>query len=119
MGCRWAWSRPIAGRAPEAHGQRRPPEERESNKWLDAYGMLQKIAPQLPDTTLVSIGDREADLFELFSLARDPKSPRILVRAHKGRSRQVIQDDTLTPLWAYVGGLDMAGRLELELPRRQ
>ena len=105
-------------RDPEAHGQRRPPEERESNKWLDAYGMLQKIAPQLPDTTLVSIGDREADLFELFSLARDPKSPRILVRAHKGRSRQVIQDDTLTPLWAYVGGLDVAGRLELELPRR-
>jgi hypothetical protein len=105
-------------RDPEAHGQRRAREERESRKWLDAYATLQEIAPQLPNTTLVSIGDREADLFELFALAQDPQSPRLLVRAHKGRGRKVMDDAALTPLWEHVGGLEPAGRLELHLPRR-
>ncbi len=105
-------------RDPEAHGQRRKREERESGKWLNAYATLQGMAQHLPKTTLVSIGDREADLFELFALARDPQSPRLLVRAHKGRARQVIHDATLTPLWEHVTGLPAAGRLELQLPRR-
>ena len=98
-----AWARD-----PEALGTQRPLHERESRKWLDAYGELKKLAPQIPDTTLVSIGDREADLFELFALARDPDSPRILVRAHKGRNRRVITDSSRTPLTAHVAGLAVA-----------
>jgi hypothetical protein len=105
-------------RDPEAHGSRRERDERESRKWLDAYQTLQEIAPQLPDTTLVSIGDREADLFELFDLARAPDSPRLLVRASKGRRRQVVDADGLTPLWASLEALDSAGQLDLKLPRR-
>jgi hypothetical protein len=88
-----AWARD-----PDTHGARRLLQERESRKWLDAYAALQEIAPQVPATTLVSIGDREADLFELFALARDPDSPRLLVRANKGRGRKVIGDAALTRL---------------------
>ncbi len=105
-------------REPEAHGTRRAQEERESGKWLDAWTALQDIAPQLPDTTLVSIGDREADIFALFALARDPQSPRLLVRANQSRQRQVMDEDELTPLWEYVAGLELTGRFELQLPRR-
>jgi len=105
-------------RDPEAHGRKRGPDERESRKWLDAYATLQAIAPQVPNTLLVSVGDREADLFALFDQARAPDSPRLLVRAHRGRGRQVMEEDQLTPLWAYVSGLSPAGRLELHLPRR-
>ena len=105
-------------RDPAAHQTRREAEVRESGKWLAAYRTLQAMAPQVPQTTLVSIGDREADLFELFALARDPHSPRLLVRANRGRQRQVMHDDQLTPLWDHLGGLDMAGRLALQLPRR-
>ncbi|MBK8638698.1 MAG: hypothetical protein IPN92_10585 [Chromatiaceae bacterium] len=72
----------------------------------------------MPHTTLVSIGDREADLFELFALARDPASPRLLVRANRGRQRQVMSAEGLTPLWDHLGGLEVAGRLALVLPRR-
>jgi len=92
--------------------------EQESHKWLDAYATLQGVAPQLPNTTPVSIGELEADLFELFALARDPQSPRILVRANKGRGRQVVEDATLTPLRTHIAGLKAAGQLELQLPRR-
>ena len=105
-------------RDPEDHRGRREGDARESRKWLDAYQVLHDIAPQLPDTTLVSIGDREADLFELFARARDPGSPRLLVRANKGRGRQVMEDQGLTPLWDHMRGRDVAGHLELRLPRR-
>lgn len=79
---------------------------------------LQDLAPQVPQTTLVSIGDREADLFELIALARDPHRPRLLVLANRGRQRQVMSDDQLTPLWDHLGGLELAGCLALQLPRR-
>ena len=105
-------------RDPAAHQSRREPEMRESGKWLAAYQTLADLAPQVLQTTLVSIGDREADLFELFALARDPQSPRLLVRANRGRQRQVMNDDPLTPLWDQLGGLEVAGRLALQLPRR-
>ena len=105
-------------RDPAAHQTRRAPDERESGKWLAAYRSLEGVAPQVPHTTLVSIGDREADLYELFALARDPQSPRLLVRANRGRQRQVMNDDQLTPLWDHVSGLAVAGRLALQLPRR-
>jgi len=105
-------------RDPAQQQIRREPEERESGKWLAAYRTLQAIAPQVPHTTLVSIGDREADLFELFALARDPASPRLLVRANRGRQRQVLSAEGLTPLWDHMGGLAVAGRLALALPRR-
>ena len=74
-------------RDPEQHQTRRAPVVRESGKWLAAYRTLLGIAPQVPHTTLVSIGDREADLFELFALARETQSPRLLVRANRGRQR--------------------------------
>ena len=105
-------------RDPAEHHCRREPAVRESGKWLAAYQTLVDLAPQVPQTTLVSIGDREADLFELFALARDPARPRLLVRANRGRQRQVMTDQQLTPLWDYMGGLEVAGRLALALPRR-
>jgi hypothetical protein len=105
-------------RDPAEHHCRREPEVRESGKWLAAYQTLVDLAPRVPQTTLVSIGDREADLFELFALARDPARPRLLVRANRGRQRQVMTDQQLTPLWDYMGGLEVAGRLALALPRR-
>ena len=105
-------------RDPAEHQTRREPAVRESGKWLAAYRTLQEMAPRVPNTTLVSIGDREADLFELFALARDPASPRLLVRANRGRQRQVMSAERLTPLWDHMERLEVAGRLTLALPRR-
>jgi hypothetical protein len=108
---RWA-------RDPDQHGQQRPPDGRESRKWLDAYQVLQDIAPRVPETCLVSIGDREADLFELFALARDPKSPRLLVRACQGRRRKVSTEAGRLPLWEHMQALPVAGQVSVEIPRR-
>lgn len=105
-------------RDPDEHAQRRPQDARESRKWLDAYQVLQEIAPRVPETCLVSIGDREADLFELFALARDPNSPRLLVRACQGRRRQVSTEAGRLPLWPHMQALPVAGYTSVNIPRR-
>ncbi|MCU0922280.1 MAG: IS4 family transposase [Burkholderiaceae bacterium] len=109
--CCWA-------RDPDAHAQQRPPDERESRKWLDAYQVLQDIAPRVPETCLVSIGDREADRFELFVLAREPKRPRLLDRACQGRRRQVSTGAGRPPLWEHIQALPVPCHVSVDIPRR-
>ena len=53
---------------------------------------------------LISIGDRESDIYELFLEAnKDPEGPRLLVRAEKTRNRKVEQE-FLWDFMAQTGG---------------
>src|SRR3989304_187737 len=59
-----------------------PIEQKESRKWLSAYGKVAEAQKRCPNTTLVRVGDREADIYELFHLALGgPRGARLLVRA--------------------------------------
>lgn len=72
-----------------------PIEEKESYKWLKSFSRVAEIQKRLPQTTLVSMGEREADVYDLFELAqRDPKGPKLLIRALQPREK--IDG---TPVW--------------------
>lgn len=76
----------LVGYAPEsAKGKdpRRPIEEKESYRWLEGYEDATAIAAMLPDTRVISVADREADMFELFDLRRGQtgRKAELLVRA--------------------------------------
>lgn len=90
-------------------------EEKESYKWLRSYKEASKAQKLCPDTMVVSVGDRESDIYELFHLAKDtPSGAKILVRAS--------HDRTLTDnkrLWGKVSNGPVQGIQELELPRRR
>ena len=107
-------------RDPEDQGKRErrknlPIEEKESIKWLHSYRKLAEIQALCPDTMLVSMGDRESDIYELFAEAsRDPRGPKLLVRAERSRNRRVEQDS----LWQFVSKQDSAGEINLQLPKR-
>src|SRR5438876_9121924 len=58
-------------------------EEKESRKWLQSFQQTISAQSRLPNTQVVSVGDREADLYELFVLARDPgPNTKLLIRGH-------------------------------------
>ena len=61
----WMWSR----EAKAADGTR--PGVRESLRWTEGYARIAELAASLPDTRLVYIADREADIVELMRHARD------------------------------------------------
>jgi len=92
-----------------------PIEEKESIKWLVSYRAVAKAQKLCSDTTLISVGDREADLYELFQEAlQDPCGPKLLIRAERTRSRKVEQED----LWQRMKAEPVAGLLDVVVPRR-
>jgi len=65
---------------------------------------------------LVSLGDREADIYELFHLAlEDCQGPKLLVRAEQDR----LLADGQGHLWPLVEQQPLAGVRQISVPRRQ
>jgi hypothetical protein len=93
----------------------KPIEQKESNKWLKSFQAASQAQRQCPDTVIVSVGDREADIYELFEMAlNDPKGPRLLVRAEQNR----LLADGQSHLWPTVAGQLVAARHQVRIPRR-
>lgn len=109
------WARDPHDRGKRERRKGLPIEQKESLKWLRSYRKLAEIQRLCPDTVLVSVGDRESDLYELFAEAtRDPAGPKLLIRAERSRNRRVEN----APLWHYLGAQALAGTLTLHLPKR-
>lgn len=110
------WARDAEDKGKSERRKALPIEEKESMKWLRSFRRVAEIQKLCPETTLVSIGDREADIYELFLEAtKDPQGPKLLVRAEKSRERKVEQEH----LWQHMSGKQTAGTLKVRLPRRE
>ena len=110
------WARDPEDKGKSERRKTLPIEEKESMKWLRSFRRVAEIQKLCPETTIISVGDREADIYELFlDATKDPNGPKLLVRAAKGRERKVEQES----LWEYMGGLRIAGNLTIRLPRRE
>ena len=109
------WARDPDDRGKRERRKSLPIEQKESMKWLRSLRKLAEVQALCPDTQLVSVGDRESDIYELFAEAtRDPAGPKLLVRAERTRNRRVEQES----LWQFVGTKPIAGELKLHLPKR-
>jgi hypothetical protein len=109
----WARDPRQAGKKYRRH--QLPMEQKESMKWLISYRAVAEAQRLCPDTTLISVGDREADVYELFPEAlQDPQGPKLLIRAEQTRHRKVEQED----LWPTLKAKPVAGWIEVAVPRR-
>jgi hypothetical protein len=109
----WARDPREAGKKYRRH--QLPIEEKESIKWLVSYRAVAEAQRLCSDTTLISVGDREADLYELFQEAiQDPSGPKLLIRAEQTRHRKVEQED----LWQTMNAKAVAGWLDVAVPSR-
>jgi hypothetical protein len=113
------WAREPHEDAAETPDPRRPIEDKESFRWLQSFRRTAEFQRLCPHTRLVSIADREADIYELFQEAlRDPAGPDLLIRASRTTQRQVIDGDALHPLWEFVPTRPVAGGITLAIPGR-
>ena len=62
-----------------------PIEEKKTFNWIQALRDCVALAPQIPDTQMVCVMDREADFFELFDEQRKKPRVELLVRAKHDR----------------------------------
>jgi len=109
------WSRDPSEQGKKYQRHERPIEQKESMKWLRSFQRVSEVQKLCPTTMLVSIGDRESDIYELFQTAvHTPHAPKLLVRAERTRHRKIEQQE----LWEYMGQQEIAGSLEIHVPRR-
>ncbi len=111
-----AWSRET-----EDHGLRRLGDDnrdldnKESGKWTDSHQRASQLQQQLgAGTRVVSVADREGDLYELFAAAARDENADLLVRAYQNRALA----DGAGLLFEHMQGLDAAGVQEVRLPKR-
>ena len=109
------WARDKNDRGKKYRRDSLPIEEKESMKWLKSYRAVAEIQDLCPDTMLVSVGDREADIYELFlETSNKPNSPELLVRCERSRRRKTEVDN----LWQDMVSQPVAGFQKLHVPRK-
>jgi hypothetical protein len=82
------WARPLVNPHEGTHNRDRPIEEKESVRWLDGYREACQIAKEAPETVIVSLSDREGDVFECFTEGAIPergKTAEWIVRSAQNR----------------------------------
>ncbi len=92
------WSRDPEEKRTKEERKKLPIEEKESYRWLESVEATRKAMDH--ETHIITVADREADIFELFVLPRADNMD-LLIRATQDRCVQV-EDPKMKKLWESV-----------------
>jgi len=110
------WARDPDQRGQARQRRQRPTAAKESQKWLEALEVSRRVVPEA--ITLVHVGDREADLYDLFALARQRPHTAVLVRAAQDRRLANGRGEPeARRLWARLEQQPLRDTRELQVPR--
>jgi hypothetical protein len=109
------WAREKNRRTTGYQDRKRTIEQKESHRWLESLELTQQWIPQ--DKKVVTVADREADIYELFALPRRDGS-EFLIRACQPRGvKQTATDIDRESLQVAIEATAPCGELTLELQR--
>jgi hypothetical protein len=107
------WTRDPESFAKLKDHKTRSIEEKESHKWLESLSAVEIARKACPETHFVSIGDREADIYDLF-LAKRSDGVDLLIRA--ATDRRVEAEERY--LWAAVEAAPVVATTKINIPAR-
>ncbi|MEO6066298.1 MAG: IS4 family transposase, partial [Lysobacterales bacterium] len=110
------WARDGIGSRHERHSK--PIEDKESFKWIKSYQAVSAVQRRAPNTQMVVMADREADIHEVFAAqAHTSHGAQLLIRAERSRNRQVL-DEALShaSLWQRLTQQPVLGSREILIP---
>jgi transposase-like protein/transposase Tn5 family protein len=94
-----------------------PIEEKESYRWLESYETANRIAVNVPNTIIVSIADREGDIYELLEkLPSESNKAFWIVRCRENRLLFSDNAESKVRLWEKVRISKPIGEIEFNLP---
>lgn len=111
------WARDVENFGKGRRRHELPIEQKESHKWLVSFRKMAQAQRRYPQSMFVSIGDREADIYELFELALQESFSRrtqLLVRATHDR----LLGEDQGHLWERLARQEVSGIQEVRIPRR-
>jgi hypothetical protein len=106
----WARDWPILE---EPRPRSMPIEEKESFKWVLSFEAVNEAGRHCPESLLLSLGDAESDIYELFVQEREP-NVHLLVRAARNRCLSEEQGH----LWEALQAQRVAAHAEVLVARR-
>ena len=107
------WARDPAEFGKAKQRNARPIEDKESQKWLTALKPIAAAAARCPNTRVVTLADREADIYE-YLLDAHQRGLEAVVRA-KQKNRRL--DGEVLKLWPHILARPKAGTIALTVPR--
>jgi hypothetical protein len=108
------WIRPAEEFGTRLVRKEGPIEEKESFKWILSLKETEEVQAQHPQVRCISVGDREADIYELFFRALRCKSG-LIVRASCNRP---VEDEEKC-LWPYMAAQPAANTLQMQIPQKK
>ena len=93
--------------------QKLPIEEKESYRWIQAFEQTIALSPAGVD--VITVCDREADIYEMFALMQE-QGAHLLVRASANRA---IVDNEVSTLWPKVERQKIVGQLAVHITPNQ
>lgn len=109
------WAREKNRRTTGYADRKRAIEQKESHRWLESLELTQQWIPQ--DKRVVTVADREADIYELFALPRRVGSEFLIRASHPRGVKQTATDLEIENLQQAIEKTAVCGELTLELQR--
>src|SRR5438093_8423169 len=107
------WARDPDDIGKRARRKQLPISQKESQKWLHSLDAVYTAHDCCPTTRLVSVGDREADVYDVLAAPR-PAGVDLLIRASWDRCVQGAERS----VWATVTAQPVVAHLQLKVPHR-
>ena len=116
------WARSKTKPEKKIHRDYLPIEEKESYKWIESYAIANKIACDCPNTQIINVADREADLIELWEYAvknlKTEHAAHLVVRCNHNRAVVATKENNNTKLFEFGKAAPIIGYCEFELKDR-
>jgi hypothetical protein len=113
------WARPEGSLVEQ--NPARSIEDKESHKWLRSYRAASLLQARNTDALVISMGDRESDLYELFAeYESTAKGAQLLIRSERSRYRKIIDNDTgeINALWEVIPEIISTEKITVKVPSR-
>ncbi len=89
-------------------------QNKESVRWIESLEASQEKIPE--QIRVITVADREADIYELFSQKR-PSNSELLIRAAQNRNTRKADSSAIAPLFEAIKQTECQGEIELSLQR--
>jgi hypothetical protein len=107
------WARDPQDIGKSARRKQLPITQKESQKWLHSLDAVLTARECCPKTHFVSVGDREADVYDVLAASR-AEGVDLLIRACRDR----CVSGPHRYLWASVDAQPLGGEIIVQVPRR-
>ena len=91
-------------------------EDKESYRWLKGYDVANKIALLAPNTSIVSIADREGDIYEMLEKIPSTENKAFWIIRSSINRRAKNEDKVKDKIWCKVKKSEIIGQIKFKLP---